>query len=597
MIGINLSGAEFGSGNTYGRDYHYPGIGEIKYYAERGAELIRLPFDWERMQPTAGGPLNPIELGRLKQFLADAHSVGVNVIVDLHNYGRYYGKTIGSGSVSNAQFADFWQKLAGAIKGSPALVGYGLMNEPHDMGGAGIWKAAAQAAVDAIRRVDGTEAIYASGDGWSGAHSWLRFNKDFILRDPANNIIYEAHQYFDRNSSGTYVGSYDQEGAYANVGVDRLKPFVDWLKANNLKGFIGEFGVPSNDDRWLEVQERAIEYMEANGIAGTGWGGGFWWSQNYSMFMGSPTKGETDYFEALKDLMGGGDSDGDSDDDNDGDSGDDGDRDTDNDNDGGSDNDNDGGTDNDNDGGADGGSDNDTDDVTTPPPPPPPTTTISNPTRVGTAGDDRLSGTPNADRIDGREGNDVLVGTGRADVMAGGSGIDTVSYHWSGAGVNVDLTRATQRNGDASGDTLIGIESVAGSAKSDLLSGDAGANSLNGNGGNDTLNGRGGKDVLIGGSGSDRFIFDSTGSANGDRVVDWRGGDLLDFSRIDANERVTGNQAFIDIGSGSFTKVAGQLRVYEDGTNSFIAGDVNGDGVADFTVTVAGLHNLTGLVL
>jgi hypothetical protein len=163
--------------------------------------------------------------------------------------------------------------------------------------------------------------------------------------------------------------------------------------------------------------------------------------------------------------------------------------------------------------------------------------------------------------------------------------------------VNVDLTRATQRNGDASGDTLIGIESVAGSAKNDLLSGDAVANSLTGNGGNDSLNGRGGKDVLTGGSGSDRFIFDSADNANGDRVADWRGGDILDFSRIDANERVSGNRGFTNIGSGNFIKVAGQLRVYDDGTNSFIAGDVNGDGVADFTVTVTGVHNLTGLVL
>jgi hypothetical protein len=552
MIGINLSGAEFGSGNTYGRDYYYPAVDEIRYYADRGAELIRLPFDWERMQPTAGGPLDPAELGRLKQFLADAHSVGVQVIVDLHNYGRYYGKTIGSSGVTNAQFADFWQKLAGAIKGSPALAGYGLMNEPYSMGGTGIWKSAAQAAVDAIRKVDGTEAIYASGDHWSGAHSWLSINKDFILKDPANNIIYEAHQYFDRDSSGTYVGSYDQEGAYANVGVDRLKPFVDWLKANNLKGFIGEFGVPSNDPRWLEVQKRAVEYMEANGISGTAWGGGFWWSQSYSMFMGSPAKGETNYFEALQGFM---DDDG-------------------------------------------------TVTTTTPPPPPPPpppptttTSTISNPTLVGTTGDDWLSGTPGVDRIDGREGNDVLVGTGAADVMGGGSGIDTVSYHWSGAGVNVDLTRASQLYGDAHGDTLIGIESLTGSANNDLLSGDAGANTLSGNGGNDVLNGRGGADLLTGGSGNDRFVFDSVGNAKGDRVTDWGWGDVLDFGAIDANERVSGNQGFTNIGSGSFTKVAGQLRIYNDGANTFIAGDVNGDGVADFSVTVTGLHNLTGLVL
>ena len=557
-----MSGAEFGSGNTYGRDYYYGDYNEIKYYADRGVDLVRLPFDWERMQPKLGGALDPAELGRLQKFLADAQSAGVKVIIDLHNYGRYNGQTIGSWGVSNQQFADFWQKLASAVKGSPALVGYGLMNEPHNMGGPGVWKSAAQAAVDAIRKVDGTQAIYANGDGWSGAHSWLSINKDFILRDPANNIVYEAHQYFDRDSSGVYNGSYDHQGAYPNVGVDRLKPFFDWLKANNLKGFIGEFGVPSNDPRWLEVQDRAVKYMEANGVSGTAWGGGFWWPKEYSMFMGNPVKGDSAYFGSLKGYM-------------------------------------------------------DDDGVgtiptttppppppttTTPPPPPPPTTTtgtpdLSNPTVVGSGGNDWLNGTPRADRMDGRGGDDTLAGTGGADVLSGGSGFDTASYHWSGASVNVDLTRAVQLYGDAHGDTLIGIEAVIGSSHADSLFGDAGANLLQGNGGNDVLNGRGGADILTGGAGNDRFIFDSAADANGDRVTDWTRGDVLDFSAIDANERVAGNQAFANIGAGAFSNVAGQLRVYNDGANTHIAGDVNGDGVADFTLTLVGVHTVTGMLL
>ena len=576
MIGINLSGAEFGFGvgDVYGRHYHYPMFNEIKYYADRGVELMRLPFGWERMQPTLGGALDPTELGHMKRFLADAHALGVKVIVDLHNFGRYDGQTIGSRGVSNAQFADFWKKLASAIEGSPAVVGYGIMNEPNHMGGAGIWKAAAQAAVDAIRSVDGTEAIYASGDWWGGAWSWQSLNGDFILRDPANNIIYEAHQYFDRDSGGAYRGSYDQEGAYPDVGVDRLKPFVEWLKANNLKGFIGEFGVPSNDPRWLEVQKRAIEYMEANGISGTGWGGGWWWPEEYSMFMGSPEAGETRYFDALQDVM------------DDRDDGDDGDN-----------------------------RDDDGDAVAptptpqpapapSPPPPPPapaptaptppptsPTTapsTISNATVVGTAGKDWLNGTRHQDRMDGRDGDDLLAGTGGADVMAGGAGIDTASYHWSGASVNVDLTRATQSYGDAHGDTLIGIENLTGSRHADKLHGDGGAN---------VIKGLGGADTLTGGGSNDRFVFDSARHANGDRVTDWGGGDILDFGEIDANALVAGNQAFSNIGRGSFSKVAGQLRVYTDNNQTIVAGDVNGDGVADFSVTIAGTHNLTGLIL
>jgi Ca2+-binding RTX toxin-like protein len=228
--------------------------------------------------------------------------------------------------------------------------------------------------------------------------------------------------------------------------------------------------------------------------------------------------------------------------------------------------------------------------------PAPTSSTISSPTRLGSSGADTLNGSSALDRIDAREGDDVLNGSGGADVLAGGAGVDTVSYHWSGGAVNVDLNRATQYGGDAHADTLIGIERIAGSAHNDMLSGDAHANALIGNGGNDVLNGRGGADLLTGGSGNDRFIFDSAANARGDRVADWRSGDVLDFSQIDANELVAGNQGFTNVGAGAFTKVAGQLRVYTDGTNSFIAGDVNGDGVADFTVAVTGMHDLTGLV-
>jgi aryl-phospho-beta-D-glucosidase BglC (GH1 family) len=537
MIGINLSGAEFGSGMRHGYDYHYPDYNEIKYYVDRGVDLIRLPFMWERMQPTLGGALSPEEVGRLKQFLADANSLGIKVIIDLHNYGRYQGQTIGSATgPTSAQFADFWLKLATAVKDSPALVGYDIMNEPHDMGGAGIWKGAAQAAVNAIRGVDMNTTIHIEGEGWSGAHSWLQYNSDLILSDPANRLVYHAHQYLDKYSQGFYANSYDGEGAHAMVGVDRLKPFVDWLKANNLKGFIGELGVPSNDPRWLDAQKNMLDYMAQVGLDGTAWGGGFWWPSDYVMFMGASWSTDTAFFKQLQGYM-------------------------------------DGTT------------------VTVPLAPVVVDTTI-----YGTAGSDTLAGTTAADRMDARDGDDVLNGSQGADVMIGGLGNDTANYYGSRVGVNVDLTRATQLNGDAEGDSLLGIETVRGSRYNDNLKGDDGRNTLDGRAGNDVLNGGGGADILTGGGGNDRFVFDLAQGANGDRITDWSKGDFLDFSRIDANELVVGNQAFTYIGKAAFTNVAGQLRIYTENYQTFIAGDVNGDGIPDFTVSFGGTPSLSSLV-
>jgi endoglucanase len=280
--GVNLAGAEFGTGNlpgVHGRDYIYPTASELDYYKSKGLTLIRLPFPWERLQRSLYAPLDSTELGYLDAVVAAARGRGMQLILDPHNYGRYriagVDHVIGSEAVPNAAFADFWRRLAGHYADEPAIWAYGLMNEPHDMDGH--WPAAAQAGVEGIRAVDRSHAILVPGDGWSGAWSWQQHNADLAVVDPVDNLIYEAHQYFDRDKSGTYRGSYDEEGAYPTVGVDRLKPFVDWLRARGARGFVGEYGVPGDDPRWLTVLDKTLAYMDRQGLGGAYWAGGPWW--------------------------------------------------------------------------------------------------------------------------------------------------------------------------------------------------------------------------------------------------------------------------------------------------------------------------------
>ena len=288
MIGVNLAGAEFGTGNRYGYDYIYPNSAELDYYKAHGIELVRLPFKWERMQPTLGGSLDSAELQRLTTFLSAAQARGIEVTLDVHDFGRYGGKVIGSTDVPIASFADFWTKLASAVKGFANIWGYDLMNEPHNMNGQ--WAAAAQAAVNGIRTVDTTHTILVEGDAWSTASTWQAYNANLNVNDPAHKLMYEAHQYFDANNSGTYTQSYDQQGAYATIGVDRLAPFVTWLQQHGAQGFIGEFGVPGNDPRWLTVLDNFVAAMQASGLSGTYWAGGPWWG-NYALSI-EPSNGQ-----------------------------------------------------------------------------------------------------------------------------------------------------------------------------------------------------------------------------------------------------------------------------------------------------------------
>jgi endoglucanase len=280
--GINLSGAEQGPGKLpviYGTDYVYPTAEELAYYHSRGFEVVRLPIRWERLQPALFGDLDAAELARIEQFVSEAGALNMRVILDPHNYGRYplngNDTLIGTSGVPNEAFADFWKRLTKEFVGEKAIYGFSLMNEPHDS--KGLWKASAQAGVDAIRSVDRDRLILAPGDQWSGAWSWNVYNSNFLLNDPEKKLIYEAHQYFDSNHSGTYQGTYDSNHAYPNIGIDRVRPFSKWLRKHHVQGIITEFGAPNDDPRWLEVVDRLLTWLNRNDIPWVYWAGGPRW--------------------------------------------------------------------------------------------------------------------------------------------------------------------------------------------------------------------------------------------------------------------------------------------------------------------------------
>jgi serralysin len=233
--------------------------------------------------------------------------------------------------------------------------------------------------------------------------------------------------------------------------------------------------------------------------------------------------------------------------------------------------------------------------VTTPPattpPTTPPATTPTSPT------------TPTAQNVNGSSGNDVLHGTSGVDAMHGLRGNDTYyvteagdkAYEQARQGTDKVLSTISYSLAGQAVEhlTLTGSANVngAGNGLSNKLVGNAGANTLKGGGAKDILNGNGGKDTLWGGSGKDAFVFDTAQEAKGDTIRDFvHGADRISLKGIDANTKAGGNQAFTFIGQQGFHKVAGELKTYKSGGNTIIAGDVNGDGIADFTIKAIGAH-------
>ena len=280
-VGINLGGGEFGKvvPGVYAIDYIYPPVSDIEHFAAIGLRLIRIPFLWERLQRSLNGPLDAGEVAHLRELCAAASRVGAGVILDAHNYGRYYNDTIGSDAVPYAAFADFWYRMAVTFRQQPGVCGYDLCNEPREMPSPEAWPLAAQTAVTAIRRVDRKTTIIVEGDDYAQSMTWLDVNAELNIRDPADNIVYSAHCYFDRLNRGRYAESYDASGATPTIGAERLKPFTDWLSARKLRGYIGEVGCPADDPRWLIVLNNFLAACAAANLPVTGWAAGPWWGK------------------------------------------------------------------------------------------------------------------------------------------------------------------------------------------------------------------------------------------------------------------------------------------------------------------------------
>jgi len=456
LRGVNLAGLDFAPTTlpgTVGQSFFPPTAAEFDYCKSKGLTLIRVPFLWERVQPTLGGALDGTYLGYLDAAVANAASRGMTVVLDVHNYGGYsvagVVHTIGAadGVVTQTHFTDLWTKLAARFKGQP--VWYGLMNEPHDfvagaytpnliihdfetgvqgvneeggavvtastaahtgtgsaqvagiygtgysqvriraalpaaanyssngntisvwvyvpagfttlqayvgyfdgaytnfsgptvnlnagawnqvtytinptlptvvndlvlqvwgtgvnatvnlrvddwtvgsgVGGQQLWTNAAQAAITAIRATGATERIAAGGYAYSGAAAWQTNNTNFLLTDSGNNLIYEAHQYFDRDGSGTYVNPAGSTtpSTYAielngvvdpvNSGARSLKYFTDWCAAHGVQGYIGEMGWPydaADAASWNALANAAYAQLDSVGFPVTYWANGPSW--------------------------------------------------------------------------------------------------------------------------------------------------------------------------------------------------------------------------------------------------------------------------------------------------------------------------------
>lgn len=290
---MSQAGADFGEGNLPGvkdTDYTWPSADSIQHFSELGFGAVRVPFRWERLQPTKNADFTAEYWEDLQSTVSTITSSGAVAILDPHNYARYFGEIIGAegSSVSIDDFLDFWRRLAIYYK-DQANVAFAIMNEPNTMS-TSLWARTAQAAINTIRDAGATQLVLVPGNGWTGAHSWAEtwYDTDGTLSnadafvdfvDPGNNFAFEMHQYQDSDASGT-----NPTCASETAGAEGLQQATPWLKEHGFRAFLGEFSGGANDlcEKGTDNMLNHLEENPDQWLGWTWWAAGPWWGDVYS---------------------------------------------------------------------------------------------------------------------------------------------------------------------------------------------------------------------------------------------------------------------------------------------------------------------------
>ncbi len=271
--GLNLDG-----GMRRGAQDAFASPAMLDWARSRGFNIFRVPFTWAHLQPALGGPFDNAYLGTMDRLVAAARSRGLRIAF----------VPMDRREAPVADFISLWTRLAWHYRHEPAIWGYDLMNEPDR----DAWNTAyLPRIIAAVRSVDMTHTILVESSTGGWGQRWVSHTVGLPVRDPANNVLYEAHFYFDTPANGRYLrgGAFDVPKDDLNIGVERVADFVNWCNANSVRCYVGEFGIPggwtggnrdctngapATDPRWLTVLDRFLTYLDRNHISSAYWEAG-----------------------------------------------------------------------------------------------------------------------------------------------------------------------------------------------------------------------------------------------------------------------------------------------------------------------------------
>lgn len=200
-------------GIGYARDViiHAQDDAVMKFSKERGLNTIRLAFYTLFFNSKKDRPIDiekHIET-HIEPVVAAARKQGLYVILDDHEYmseavneatAREQQKAKGWDEATIRQWINAWVAVAKRYKDDPYVLGYELLNEPHDIA-AEVARKNYTRCIRAIREVDQRHILIVGNNNWSHSRAmeatWGPVAS--TVDAPYNNIVFAFHDYPEDN--------------------------------------------------------------------------------------------------------------------------------------------------------------------------------------------------------------------------------------------------------------------------------------------------------------------------------------------------------------------------------------------------------------
>lgn len=334
FTGINLSGLEFGQTilpsaipnlSQVDADTPYSDLADMQAFIEKGMNTVRIPINWTYLQWNGPGRMiinQEYYTNYIKPLLETLTSAKIHTILDLHcnmHYNIYgqkplncpkYGYCHAKGtlildpSAYTYVWGQLWQQIQQDSDINPGYLLFNLMNAPIHAPDDTVFTV--QATLIKELRLHGfTGYILVEGNAGSELHNWAQhqwigqdgqtysnsslFTRANFLQNGISDlskILISVHQYFDEHYQGMQQKCLQDLNTTGPDGFN-LEAFVQYLKDNQLKAIVSDFGVGKDTRTCSRPLAQFMHYMQNNAAREDGfgfvgwalWGSGHAWGK------------------------------------------------------------------------------------------------------------------------------------------------------------------------------------------------------------------------------------------------------------------------------------------------------------------------------